>query len=118
MPVPDEIAHKDQVIHQLNQVAPVTARAMFGGYGLYTEGVMFGLIAYKTLYFKIDDGNRGDYIAEGMGPFVYDRKGTPVEMSYYQLPIAVFKDAKQLVQWVEKAKAAAQRSKRSRKKKT
>ncbi|MEM8810448.1 MAG: TfoX/Sxy family protein [Cyanobacteria bacterium P01_G01_bin.38] len=118
MPAPDDIAHKDRVIHQLNQVAPVTARGMFGGYGLYTEGVMFGLIAYQTVYFKIDDGNRADYTAQGMEPFVYDRKGTPVEMSYYQVPPAIFKDAEQLIQWVENAKAAAQRSKRGRRKKT
>lgn len=116
-PLPADIAYKDRVVHQLNQVAPVTARSMFGGYGLYTEGVMFGLIAYQTLYFKIDGENKADYLEHEMAPFTYNRKGTPVEMSYYQLPATIFQDAEQLMHWVEKARAAAQRSKRGRRKK-
>jgi DNA transformation protein len=107
-------AYKDNLVEYLNQVAPVTARSMFGGFGLYTEGVMFALIAYETLYFKVDDGNRHDYEAAGMGPFVYNRNGKDMAMSYYQLPDEVYNDLGQLHAWLEKAAAAARRSKRKK----
>jgi len=107
----------DRMLAHLNQVAPVTARAMFGGYGLYAEGLMFALIADETLYFKADDENREDYLAAGSGPFVYDRKGKPAQMSYYQLPESVFNDLETLVKWVDKAREAAQRAKRKPKSK-
>jgi DNA transformation protein len=107
-------AHKDTVVSRLNQVAPVTARGMFGGFGLYTEGVMFALIAYEIVYFKVDDGNRGDYEKAGMGPFIYHRNGKVTTMSYYQLPDQVYGDAGLLHDWVEQAAAAARRTKRKR----
>lgn len=112
MPDPAKLVFRDRVVAQLNQVAPVTARAMFGGYGLYLDGVMFGLIADNVLYFKVDEGNRANFIAAGMGPFVYDGKNRPIKMSYFQLPEAVFEDLAELHDWLEQAQAAAKRSKR------
>jgi DNA transformation protein and related proteins len=105
-------AFKTAVVSHLNQVAPVTARAMFGGYGLYCEGIMFALIAHETLYFKVDASNLERFTEAGMGPFVYDRNGQPVAMSYYQLPPAVYEDLDLLHSWVEAAIAAARRGKR------
>jgi DNA transformation protein len=84
---------------------------MFGGYGLYAEGVMFALIAYETLYFKVDAENRDQYLKAGMGPFRYERHGKPIEMSYFQLPDPVLTDPAQLMAWIAQAKAAATRSK-------
>ncbi|MDJ0705380.1 MAG: TfoX/Sxy family protein [Leptolyngbyaceae cyanobacterium MO_188.B28] len=112
----DKQRFRDQVVSRLNTVAPVTARGMFGGYGLYLEGVMFALIAYKTLYFKVDDENRADYLAAETGPFIYNRNGKLIEMSYYQLPDAVFEDVEALAEWVQKAHAAARRSKQKKSK--
>ena len=101
----------ESVLQHLNQVAPVTARAMFGGYGLYTNGVMFALIAYDTLYFKVDDSNRDDFLALGMQPFTYDGKGKPIQMSYYQLPEKVWCNAEELLVWLEKSAAIARQAK-------
>ena len=103
---------RDEVVGQLNHVAPVNARAMFGGYGLYCEGLMFALIAYETLYFKVDAGNQERFADAGMGPFIYDRNGKTTTMSYYQLPTAVYDDLGLLHDWVEASIAAARRSKR------
>ena len=113
----DKQHFRDQVVSRLNAVAPVTARGMFGGYGLYLEGVMFALIAYETLYFKVDDENREDYLAAATGPFIYNRNGKLIEMSYYQLPDAVFEDVEALAEWVQKAHAAARRAKQKKTKK-
>ncbi|MEM7769170.1 MAG: TfoX/Sxy family protein [Cyanobacteria bacterium P01_A01_bin.37] len=119
--MPSRSAYVDTIVQHLNQVAPVTARAMFGGYGLYAEGVMFALIAYDTLYFKVDDGNRQQYLDMGSEPFTYTGKGKPIQMSYYRLPENVSEDLEQLEIWVAASRYAARRSKaksKPRKKKT
>ena len=80
---------------------------MFGGYGLYFEGVMFALIVYDVLYFKVGDANREDYIEAGMGPFTYKGKGKPMQMSYFQVPSEVYEDLALLPAWMDKAHAFA-----------
>ncbi len=52
------------IVQHLNQLGPVNSRAMFGGYGLYLEGIMFALIAYDVLYFKVGDTNHDDYVED------------------------------------------------------
>lgn len=110
----------DFVLAHFNRCAPITARAMFGGYGLYIEEieeVMFALIANETLYFKVDDENRNDFVAAGMGPFVYLGKHKPVKMSYYQLPEEILSDIETLPKWISKAHSVARRTKQKSKKK-
>jgi DNA transformation protein len=96
------------VLGQLADIRSLAARAMFGGVGLYSEGVFFGILAADLLYFKVDDLNRPDYAARGMEPFepFADRPGT---MSYYQVPIDVLEDADILVVWAQRAVAVASR---------
>ena len=53
---------------QLRALGHVTVRRMFGGAGVYCDGLMFGLVSDDTLYFRVDDGNRGAYEAEGRRP--------------------------------------------------
>src|ERR1700688_4712106 len=57
------------VLEQLAGLGHVTPRRMFGAVGLYHEERFFGLIAGDTLYFKVNDSNRGDYEARGMSRF-------------------------------------------------
>lgn len=94
------------LLDQLSGLPGVTLRRMFGGAGLYRDGVMFGLVA-DTLYLKVDDRNRADFTAAGMGPFVYEAKGKPMSMGYFQVPPEVLEDAERLVPWAEKALAVA-----------
>ncbi len=60
---------------QLRSLGHVTVRRMFGGAGVYCDGLMFGLVSDDTLYFRVDDGNRGAFEAEGQQPFTYDGQG-------------------------------------------
>ena len=103
------------VLDQLEDLGGVHARAMFGGVGLYADDLFFGLIADDTLYLKVDDSNRGEFLAVGMGPFkpYADR---PETMSYYQVPAGVLEDADALVAWARRAcrvAAARRQSKRA-----
>jgi DNA transformation protein len=87
---------------------------MFGGVGLFQDGLMFGLIADDVLYFKVDDSNRGDYQKAGMGPF-RPRKKSPA-ISYYQVPIDVLEDRETLAQWAHRSFAVARQKARDKQK--
>lgn len=112
MPVTPE--YREFVLEQLGRVAPVTHRAMFGAVGVYSGGLFFAVVDNDTLYLKVDDTNRPDHEAAGMGPF------RPFEgaasMNYYELPADLLEDADRLRPWVDKALDAARRG-RTRKKK-
>ena len=86
------------VLDQLKDLGPVTARNMFGGTGLYLGGTIFALIAYDTLYLKVDDVNRPDFEKAGMPPF-QPFEDKPYVMSYYEVPVDVLEDSVQLIQW-------------------
>ncbi|MBI3608106.1 MAG: TfoX/Sxy family protein [Nitrospirae bacterium] len=101
--------YRDYVVEQLSCVGRVAAWNMFGGVGLYLDGVFFGLIAHDVLYLKVDDANRPEYEAAGMGPFKpYPNRRTT--MPYYELPAEVLDDADQLREWTRKARDAANRA--------
>ena len=91
---------------------PVTIRNMFGGGGVYHEGVMFALIADDTLYLKVDDTNRTDFEAENKKPFTYTGRGKPVAMSYWELPEELYDDPGEFVGWARKAFDVARNAKR------
>ena len=102
----------DHVVGLLQEMGPVEARSMFGGYGIFLDGVMFGLIADEELYLKVDDHNRPDFEARNLGPFVYEGKHRPMTMSYNLAPPEAMDDSEALSDWGRSAYAAAQRSKR------
>src|SRR3989304_4487686 len=87
--------YRDYVVEQLACVGQVAARSMFGGVGLYLDGVFFALIAHDVLYLKVDDANRPGYEAAGMAPFKPYPNKRPT-MPYYELPTEVLDDPDQL----------------------
>lgn len=91
------------LVDQLARLGSVVVRRMFGGAGLYLDGIMFGLLAEGTCYLKTDDGNRGDYEAQGMGPFVYEARGKQTAMSYHQVPQDVLDSADEFSAWARKS---------------
>ena len=103
------------VLDALRPWAPVAARRMFGGYGVYRGEIMFGLVTDDTLYFKTDGDNRGDYEAAGMKPFSYARAGRKaVVMSYHTVPPDLLESADELGAWAERAFAAALRARQAK----
>ncbi|HEU5180575.1 MAG TPA: TfoX/Sxy family protein [Candidatus Polarisedimenticolia bacterium] len=97
---------REYVREQIERVAPLSMRAMFGGVGLYSGGVFFALIDDDTVFFKVDDRNRPDFEAAGMQPFRPfgdDR----TSMQYYELPAEVLEDREDLRRWMRGALQAA-----------
>jgi DNA transformation protein and related proteins len=105
---------KEHVKESLERVVPIAMRRMFGAVGIYSRGVFFALIDDDTLFFKVDDANRADFLAAGMEPFrpFGDARSA---MKYYELPAEVLEDAVELRSWVERSlRAARGRSGRGR----
>ena len=83
---------------------------MFGGHGIFCDGVMFALIADETLYLKVDAETRQTFLDTGNEPFVYERKGKAVELSYVTVPDTAAEDIDDLRSWAHMALAAANRA--------
>ena len=110
---------RDFVLEQLQRVLPsVRSRSMFGGIGLYSEELFFALIDDETLYLKVNDTNRGDFEARGLGPFrPFGDKGEV--MQYYELAPDLLEDPDALRPWVERAVLVARQARaRKRPRKT
>jgi DNA transformation protein and related proteins len=99
MSISDEFV--DYVIDQLSEWGQVTARKMFGGAGLYRDGVMFGLIADDIAYLKVDDSNRKNFEGAGAEPFTYTEKGKTITMSFYEIPADVLENPAVLAEWAK-----------------
>ncbi len=102
------------VLDQLRPFGAVTARRMFGGFGLYRDGAMFGLIAEDALYFRTAPNDRPAYEAAGMGPFTYEtKKGRNTIAAYWAVPAEIQEEPPQLADWAKTALAAALAAKTS-----
>jgi DNA transformation protein and related proteins len=109
--VPVSPSFKTFILEQLGRtVRDIRARNMFGGVGIYGGELFFALIDNDTLYFKVDESNRPDFEARGMGPF--QPCGPEGEtMGYYRVPEDLLEDPEVLGQWAEKAINVARRAK-------
>jgi DNA transformation protein and related proteins len=97
------------VLDQLSELEDVMPRSMFGGVGLYSRGLFFGILARDRFYLKVDDENRAAYEEAGEKPFK-PYPGRPGTMQYYAVPLAILESATELVQWARDARSAAARA--------
>ena len=97
----------DYLLDALAPLGHAGGRAMFGGHGIYLDGLIVGIVIDETVYLKVDDGNRADYEAAGMRPFTYEGRNRPVAMSYWEAPAEVLDEPEALRAWVAKARTAA-----------
>lgn len=116
MPVSPE--YREFALEQLGRIAPVTARSMFGGVGIYQDGLFFALMDDDALYFKVDDTNRPDFEAVGSGPFSPVMGDTVMVMQYYRVPEELLEDPDRLRPWMHAAIDVAMRARRKKAPKT
>lgn len=103
---------KDFVKDLLADFGPVTIRNMFGGAGIYAEGVMFAILVDDVLYLKADDASSRAFASEVMRPFTYRPRGkAPVAMSYWEVPERLLEEPEEVTAWARKAHHIAQASK-------
>ena len=104
------------VLEQLSGAGGISSRRMFGAFGLYRNGVFFGIISSDTLFFKVSDATRADYESRRMARFRTYRNKPLVSMSYYEVPADVLEDADECVRWAMRAVVAGAAKKSSPKK--
>jgi DNA transformation protein and related proteins len=109
------------VTHLLELLEPmrgVRGKKMFGGYGIFRDDLMFGLVAEDTLYFKVDATTIDAYIERGLEPFVYIAPGDKkMTMSYYQVPEEALDNSEEMMLWAEQAFQVALRAQAAKPKK-
>ena len=98
------------VVELMADWATVAARRMFGGYGLYREGLMFALVVDDELFFKTDADNVTQFEQAGSHPFVYQNQARTVQMSYWSSPEAGLESPAEMGVWCQSAYGAALRA--------
>ena len=95
---------------QLAPLGRVTLQRMFGKTGVFSDGVMLGLVTDNTLYFRVDDQNREIFKeAEAFPPLNYAKKGAMIDLSFWRVPERLFDEPDELMIWARAALAAAHR---------
>jgi len=101
----------DHISELFAQFRPVSVRRLFGGAGLYADGVMFAILSKDVVYLKADEETRAAFEREGCAPFSYQAKGgRRASMSYWRMPERLYDDPDELATWAAQALAAARRA--------
>ena len=96
----------DYVVDDLLDGKPgIASRAMFGGWGIYHDGVIFAIIVEGELFLKADEESRRVFEAQGSRQFTYTSpsRPTPVGMPYWLVPEGVLEDRDAFDDWVARA---------------
>lgn len=94
----------------LSGLGAVRVRRMFGGHGLYVDGLFVAIIADERLYLKVDATSRARFEAAGCQPFVYMAKGRPHSLNYFTAPDEAMESPALMAPWVRLATEAALRA--------
>jgi DNA transformation protein len=88
----------------------VSVRRMFGGHGVYADGLCFALEIDGEVYLKADAESEPEFAEAGSAPFVYESRGRATTMSYWRLVAAAYDDEDELKRWAGLGLAAARRA--------
>jgi len=91
-------------------VRSITSKKMFGGIGVYSDGIFFAVIDDDRLYFKSDATTDPTYDENAAAPWILPGD-PPSPMPYRALPSVILADPIQLAEWIDAAVAVAERKK-------
>lgn len=97
------------ILELMRAFAEVHARAMFGGHGLYRDGLMFALLADGVLYLKVDEQSRPVFTERDLRAFSFMAKGRAVQLSYHEAPPEALEDKGEMAHWCRLAWQSALR---------
>jgi len=88
----------------------VDVRRMFGGAGVFADGMMIALVSREVVYLKADAETIPAFDREGLMPFSYGTKvGERVITSYWRMPDRLYDDADELAEWARASLGVARR---------
>ena len=106
----------DYCCELLSGVGSPVAKRMFGGWGIYVDGVTIAIIADLTalgsgknekLYLKADDSSKAQFEAAGGQRFIYDAKGKSMGMNYYTATDEAMESPDAMLPWARLALRSA-----------
>src|SRR3990172_6887538 len=100
----------DYVMELFGPFGTVGARRMFGGHGVYLDGLMFAIISEETLYLKADEMNRIEFEQAGCEIFGYARKDKRATLNFFRAPADAMESPELMLPWARTAYAAALRA--------
>lgn len=98
----------------LRGFGPIELRRMFGGQGIFRDGLMFGLVIDDVVYLKADEHSLATFIAAGCEAFEYVRMGEVARLAYHRMPDAAMEHPGEALVWARLAFDAALRAQAAR----
>lgn len=95
---------------QLSEFGEVEFKNMFGGIGIFKDGLMFAKIGGDKLRLKVDDSNKQQFEDIGMKPFFSEKKKKG--MPYWEVPPEVLENRTELAKWAKQSFDIAFKSKK------
>lgn len=93
------------------EFGPVSVRRMFGGQGIFVDGLMIALVSDDVIYLKADEDTVPSFEREGLKPFSYaTRDGERKLTSYWRMPDFLYDDPGDLALWARAAHGVALRA--------
>lgn len=93
----------DFVVDQLRLLGSITTKPLAGGYRLFRDGIPFGYVKNRRVYFATTELTRRSFIEHDMG--AYRETDSPQLSNYYEVPPDVLDDQEALVGWARVALA-------------
>ncbi|ASY68948.1 TfoX/Sxy family protein [Sinorhizobium fredii] len=93
-------------------LGPISIRRMFGGKGIYCDGVILAVEVGGEILLKGDSETVAELEEAGARQWAYDGKGKPVKMPYWSIPDSAYDDPDEMARWVKLAYSAARRTKK------
>jgi DNA transformation protein len=92
---------RDFVLEQLSALDSLRCKRMFGGHGLYSGDLFFGIVFDGRLYFKTNPDTLPDFLAFNAAVSAPSEK--QVLKNYREVPVDILEDAHTLTTWAQKA---------------
>jgi DNA transformation protein len=88
----------------------VAVKRMFGGAGVYAEGLCFAIESGGEVFLKADAVAQPELVAAGSSPFIHFARGKPMPTSFWRLPAIAHEEADELIRWASLGLEAARRA--------
>jgi DNA transformation protein len=102
----------ERIAELFDGLGPVGIRRMFGGKGIYHQGVIIAVVLRGELLLKADGQSSPDFAAAGAHQWTYtgSRHGKLVAMPYWTVPDGALDDPDEMTLWARKAYEAGLRA--------
>lgn len=97
----------DHSLEMLTGCGHLSSRRMFGGYGIYADGLFIAIIFSDMLYLKASISSQAQFAAEGCKLFEYEREGKKASLRFYTAPLDAMDSPDAMKPWARLAIQAA-----------